>query len=129
MKVTRNLKANMTSVRMTPVLLGDDTVDYESDSNTDFVDTDMNEDTTDDTYYPFPSKKFALLYMLVKGTQQVEVVKYLASHPLQDKADGKPVMLPLVLFADDTSGNHSKKWHKFESWYLKLATTRDRYQT
>ena len=51
-----------------------------------------------------------------------EAVEYLASHPLQDKADGKPVvMLPLVLFADDTSGNHSKKWHKFESWYLKLA--------
>jgi hypothetical protein len=51
--------------------LGDDTVDCESDSNMDFVDTDMDGDTTDDTYYPFPSKIFALLYMLVKGTQQV----------------------------------------------------------
>lgn len=25
-------------------------------------------------------------------------------------------MLPLVLFSDDTSGNKSKKWHKFDSW-------------
>ena len=33
----------------------------------------------------------------------------------------KVVMLPLILFADDTSGNKSKKWHKFESWYLLLA--------
>ena len=30
-------------------------------------------------------------------------------------------MLPLVLFADDTSGNRSKKWHKLESWFLRLA--------
>ena len=30
-------------------------------------------------------------------------------------------MLPLILFTDDTSGNKSKKWHKFESWYLLLA--------
>ena len=37
----------------------------------DFMDTDMDGDTTDETYYPFPSKFFALLYMLVKGTQQV----------------------------------------------------------
>ena len=27
----------------------------------------------------------------------------------------KVVMLPLILFADDTSGNKSKKWHKFVS--------------
>lgn len=30
-------------------------------------------------------------------------------------------MLSLILFADDTSGNKSKMWHKFESWYLLLA--------
>ena len=40
------------------------------------------------------------------------------SHPLKARADGKRVvMLPLILFSDDTSGNRSKKWHKFESWY------------
>ena len=48
-----------------------------------------------------------------------KTIEYLAPHPLKDKADGKPVvMLPLVLFSDDTSGNRSKKWHKFESRYL-----------
>ena len=30
-------------------------------------------------------------------------------------------MVPLILFSDDTSGNRSKKWHKFESWFLSLA--------
>ena len=33
----------------------------------------------------------------------------------------KVVMVPLILFSDDTSRNKSKKWHKFESWYLLLA--------
>ncbi|KAL5463151.1 hypothetical protein EMCRGX_G032027 [Ephydatia muelleri] len=43
-------------------------------------------------------------------------------NPFSAKAAGKKVvMLPLILFADDTSGNKSKKWHKFESWYLLLA--------
>lgn len=38
------------------------------------------------------------------------------------KAAGKRiVMLPLVLFSDDTSGNKTKKWHKFESWSLVIA--------
>ena len=31
------------------------------------------------------------------------------------------MMVPLVLFSDDTSGNKSKKWHKFESWSLVIA--------
>ena len=39
------------------------------------------------------------------------------------KAAGKRVVM---MFSDDTSGNdtsgnRSKKWHKFESWYLQLA--------
>lgn len=56
-----------------PCASGDDAMEYESDTNMEeeFLDTDMDVDTTDDTYYPFPSKNFALLYMLVKGTQQV----------------------------------------------------------
>ena len=29
--------------------------------------------------------------------------------------------VPLVFFSDDTSGNKSKKWHKFESWSFMLA--------
>ena len=41
---------------------------------------------------------------------------------MKERAAGKPVvMLPLILFTDDTSGNKSKKWHKFDSWSLMLA--------
>ena len=31
------------------------------------------------------------------------------------------VICPLVLFSDDTSGNRSKKWNKFDYWCLTLA--------
>lgn len=30
-------------------------------------------------------------------------------------------MVPLVLYTDDTSGNKSKQWNKFDLWCLKLA--------
>lgn len=30
-------------------------------------------------------------------------------------------MLPLILFSDDTSGNKSKKWKKFDSWSVMFA--------
>ncbi len=30
-------------------------------------------------------------------------------------------MVPLILYTDDTSGNKSKQWNKFDLWYLKLA--------
>lgn len=30
-------------------------------------------------------------------------------------------MLPLILYTDDTSGNRSKQWNKFDLWCLKLA--------
>ena len=30
-------------------------------------------------------------------------------------------MLPIILFTDDTSGNKSKQWNKFDSWCLKIA--------
>lgn len=51
-----------------------------------------------------------------------ETAAYLAPHHLKSKAAGKRVvMVPLILFSDDTSGNRSKKWHKFESWFVSLA--------
>lgn len=54
---------------------------------------------------------------------QQELSAYLCPHPLKDTAAGRPViMLPLILFTDDTSGNKSKKWHKFDSWSLMLAS-------
>ena len=51
-----------------------------------------------------------------------ECAEYLAKHRLRDKAAGKPVVIvPLVLYTDDTSGNNSKKWHLFNSWSILLA--------
>lgn len=41
---------------------------------------------------------------------------------MKERAGGKPVvMMLLILFTDDTSGNKSKKWHNFDSWSLMLA--------
>ena len=41
---------------------------------------------------------------------------------MKEGAAGRPVvMLPLILFSDDTSSNKSKKWHKFDSWSVMLA--------
>ena len=49
-------------------------------------------------------------------------MEYFTPHPMKEKAGGKAVvMLPLVLFTDDTSGNKSKKWHKFDSWSVMLC--------
>ena len=31
------------------------------------------------------------------------------------------MVVPLVLFSDDTSGNRSRKWNKFDYWSLSLA--------
>lgn len=37
-------------------------------------------------------------------------------------ASGKIVtVVPVILFTDDTSGNKSKQWNKFDSWCLKIA--------
>ncbi len=47
---------------------------------------------------------------------------YLEPHHLKGKARGRPVvMLPIILYSDDTSGNKSKKWHKFDSWSVLFA--------
>ena len=46
----------------------------------------------------------------------------LKPHLLKETSGGRPVaMVPLVLFSDDTSGNKSKKWHKFDSWSFVLG--------
>ena len=31
------------------------------------------------------------------------------------------MMLPIILYTDDTSGNKSKQWNKFDAWCVKLA--------
>jgi hypothetical protein len=49
-------------------------------------------------------------------------LEYLSPHPMKEKSAGRPVvMLPLVMFTDDTSGNKSKKWHKFDSFSIMIA--------
>ena len=43
-------------------------------------------------------------------------------HPLKLISKGLPVVIvPLILFSDDTSGNKSKKWNKFDYWSFSLA--------
>eukprot|EP00731_Ephydatia_muelleri_P006108 Em0003g356a len=175
MKVTRNLKANMTSVRMTPVLLvmilwivkaiaiwiswiqiwmgtqlmrqmgvktpslgavkrfklpgTKPTVRHVNKEGVPFYTiplatsieqflgrSDIAEALLSSPYLTF------LVMLIHLAVLQVDPSFSFPPTGFSDKADGKPVvMLPLVLFADDTSGNRSKKWHKFESWYFKLA--------
>ncbi|KAL5494256.1 hypothetical protein EMCRGX_G015550 [Ephydatia muelleri] len=68
------------------------------------------------------TKRFCSSYILVNSPYPLEMDTYRSPHHMKAKSAGKPVYaLPLVLFSDDTSSNKSKKWHKFISWYLKLA--------
>ena len=46
----------------------------------------------------------------------------MAPHCLKSKANQKPVvMVPIILFTDDTSGNRSKQWNKFDYWAMRIA--------
>ncbi len=41
---------------------------------------------------------------------------------MKTQALGRPVVnTPLILYSDDTSGNRSKKWNKFDCWCFMLA--------
>ena len=46
-------------------------------------------------------------------------------HPLKKRSielGNMPVeMVPLMIYSDDTSGNRSKVWNKFDSWCFLLA--------
>jgi len=47
---------------------------------------------------------------------------YFAPHHLKATAQGMPVVIvPLLLYTDDTSGNRSKKWNKLDCWCFLLA--------
>eukprot|EP00731_Ephydatia_muelleri_P000871 Em0001g871a len=52
------------------------------------------------------------------------------SHPLKTRSimcGSLPVfMVPLIIFSDDTSGNRSKVWNKFDSWCFLLAGLRQK---
>ena len=44
------------------------------------------------------------------------------THHLKQAANGRQViMTPLVLYSDDTKGNQSKKWNKFDLWAIMFA--------
>ena len=43
-------------------------------------------------------------------------------YTIKQRANGKPVVIvPLMLYTDDTSGNKTKKWNKFDIYCLRLA--------
>ncbi|KAL5517682.1 hypothetical protein EMCRGX_G003276 [Ephydatia muelleri] len=54
----------------------------------------------------------------------------MSSHPLKTRSimcGSLPVfMVPLIIFSDDTSGNRSKVWNKFDSWCFLLAGLRQK---
>ena len=43
-------------------------------------------------------------------------------HHLKFVADGREIVVtPLILYSDDTKGNQSKKWNKFDLWAMMFA--------
>uniref|UniRef100_A0A1X7UVS3 C2H2-type domain-containing protein n=1 Tax=Amphimedon queenslandica TaxID=400682 RepID=A0A1X7UVS3_AMPQE len=52
----------------------------------------------------------------------IEYVNFVEEHPLKVRAAGLPVVVaPVYIYSDDTSGNRSKKWNKFDIWCISLA--------
>lgn len=42
--------------------------------------------------------------------------------PLKEHTEGRRVVcLPIIIYSDDTSGNNSKKWNKFDLWAMMFA--------
>ena len=66
--------------------------------------------------FPYPINSF-MEYLFLQ-----EYVDFIKKHPLKNKHGNKPVVIaPIVLYSDDTSGNRSKKWNKFDCWCLSMA--------
>lgn len=60
--------------------------------------------------------------IMFKYSYLQEYKVFTSCHSLKLTAGELPVvMVPLILYSDDTSGNKSKRWNKFDSWCLKLA--------
>ncbi len=59
---------------------------------------------------------------LVTSVPPQEYASYISPVPIKAQAMGLCVVLaPLLLYTDDTSGNRSKKWNKFDQWCFMLA--------
>ena len=57
------------------------------------------------------------LYLLYVHMQDYS--EYIKPHSLKAESSGRPVVVyPLLLYTDDTSGNRSKKWNKFNCWCM-----------
>ncbi|KAJ3282909.1 hypothetical protein HDU79_009557 [Rhizoclosmatium sp. JEL0117] len=65
----------------------------------------------------------SIVHVIHDGTLDPETLTSIKSGSLmRAKANGKRVYnVPITLFNDDTSGNVSKKWNKYESWEFSLA--------
>ena len=51
-----------------------------------------------------------------------EMSKFIEPSPAKQRSGGlHTVTVPLILYTDDTNGNRSKKWNKFDCWCLLLA--------
>jgi len=78
--------------------------------------------TADSTLQPMSSDvglfPIACLCLLHFVSPQ-EYSAFIAPHPL--RGDRPVIIVPLILYSDDTSGNKSKRWNKFDSWCLKLT--------
>lgn len=66
------------------------------------------------------STKFLLLCTCITCSQ--EKLEFLKVHASKEKAEGKQVVvLPLVIFSDETSGNTTKKWNRIETYSMVMA--------
>ena len=60
------------------------------------------------------------LYLQIQFQQ--ESAQFLTRHPMNTKREGKPTTtLSLLVFSDETSGNMTKKWNRFETFSMSLA--------
>ena len=79
--------------------------------------------TENSTLLPLTSSvRIIFVIQLLNHYVLQEYDQFTASHPLKSIAGQIPVIVvPIILYSDDTSGNKSKRWNKFDSWCLKLA--------
>jgi hypothetical protein len=51
-----------------------------------------------------------------------EYITFTSQHPLKSSSVDIPIIVaPIFIYSDDTSGNRSKKWNKFDLWCVSLA--------
>eukprot|EP00731_Ephydatia_muelleri_P012172 Em0006g1066a len=106
-----------------------DTVEYESEEE-ELLDADVNSDDDHETYYPFPSKLFVILYMLVKDGHEnpkcfmvvlgfeVSLISYIASLSMSGFATFCGVMPESLHLCPDGGLDSQGNTHPTESLAL-----------